>query len=83
MAEVIVYSTNDCVECSIVKKMLDQHGINYEVRNIMENKAYRQEVEDFGILGVPVTVYNGEAVKGMNPELQALVEKIQKNQQED
>jgi glutaredoxin-like protein NrdH len=79
MAEVIVYSTNDCVECSFVKQMLDQHGINYEVRNIMEDKAYRQEVEDLGILGVPVTVYNGEAVKGMNPELQALVEKIQKN----
>jgi glutaredoxin-like protein NrdH len=74
---VVVYSTKDCVECRFVKQMLEHKGIDFEVRDIMENKTYREEVESYGMLGVPVTVYNGEAVKGMNPELEKLVEKIE------
>ncbi|NJP38068.1 glutaredoxin family protein [Alkalicoccus luteus] len=73
MADVIVYSAPDCVECSFVKQMLDRKGVSYEVRDIMAEKAYREEVQELGLLGVPVTVYEGEAVKGMNPELEALV----------
>lgn len=77
MAEVIVYSTNDCVECGIVKRMLTEYDIAFEERNIVESIKYQKEVESLGIMGVPVTIYKEEAVKGMTPELQTLVERIQ------
>lgn len=79
MAEVIVYTTNDCVECNIVKRMMTAYEIEFEIRNIMENNVYQEEVSSYGMLGVPVTVYRGRAVKGMNEELQKLVEKIQQD----
>ncbi|PYZ91763.1 NrdH-redoxin [Salipaludibacillus keqinensis] len=74
--QVIVYSTNDCIECEFVKKMLLQNNIQFEIRDITTNQKYQQEVEKYGYLGVPVTVFGDTAVKGMNPDLQALVERM-------
>ncbi|CAM3790337.1 glutaredoxin family protein [Alkalicoccus chagannorensis] len=71
----LVYTTNDCVECDFVKKALDANDMAYEVRNVREHPAYQQEVEQLGFLGVPVTVYKEEAVKGMVPELEKLIAK--------
>ncbi|MEH7236703.1 glutaredoxin family protein [Bacillus sp. JJ1562] len=77
--EVIVYTTNDCVECTFVKKVLTEHGIPFDVRNIAENEVYQKEVERFGFLGVPVTVVGDRAVKGFTPELIELLEPLQKD----
>jgi glutaredoxin-like protein NrdH len=70
---VIVYSMEDCVECSYVKRMLMEEGIPFEVRDVMESEAYKKEVEKYGFLGVPVTVVGDQAVKGLNPELMELI----------
>ncbi|PYZ96219.1 NrdH-redoxin [Alteribacter lacisalsi] len=72
---VIVYSTKNCVECDLVKKMLDSKNVEYEVRDVMTSRDYQKEVEAFGFMGVPVTVVDGEAVKGLNPDLEKLIEK--------
>ncbi|WP_071392931.1 glutaredoxin family protein [Bacillus tuaregi] len=71
---VIVYTMDDCVECSIVKQMLTAEGIPFEARDITENEEYKREVEKYGFLGVPVTVVGERAVKGFNPELIELVQ---------
>ncbi|PIB39816.1 hypothetical protein AOA59_29990, partial [Pseudomonas sp. 2822-15] len=60
----IVYSTDDCIECEYVKKMLENEGIPYEVRDVQKVEKYQKEVEKFGFLGVPVTVLGDKAVKG-------------------
>lgn len=65
---VIVYTTTDCVECSLVKQMLTQVGIDYELRDVSENDKYQEEIEALGFPGVPVTVVNGRAIKGYRPE---------------
>lgn len=72
--QVIVYSTEGCVECNFVKKMLTDEGIPFEVRDVMESEEYQKEVEKFGFMGVPVTVVGDKAVKGFNPELIELLE---------
>ncbi|MGN7298921.1 glutaredoxin family protein [Ferdinandcohnia sp. SAFN-114] len=77
--EVIVYTTNDCVECTFVKKVLTENGIPFDLRNIAENVVYQKEVERFGFLGVPVTVVGDRAVKGFNPELIELLEPLKKS----
>ena len=72
--QVIVYSTEGCVECNFVKKMLTDEGIPFEVRDVMASEEYQKEVEKFGFMGVPVTVVGDKAVKGFNPELIELLE---------
>ncbi|MBI0577202.1 glutaredoxin family protein [Neobacillus cucumis] len=72
--QVIVYTTNDCIECTMVKQVLTQEGIPFEVRDISVNCAYQKEVEKFGFLGVPVTVVGNHAVKGFTNELKELIE---------
>jgi len=75
---VIVYSTEDCVECSYVKKMLTEEGISFEVRDVLKSEEYQEEVEKLGFLGVPVTVVGDRAVKGFNPEVIELIQSIKK-----
>jgi glutaredoxin-like protein NrdH len=76
--KVIVYTTNDCIECTMVKQVLTQEGIPFEVRDISTNTEYQKEVEKYGFLGVPVTVAGDKAVKGFTNELKDLMETIMK-----
>jgi glutaredoxin-like protein NrdH len=72
--QVIVYSTEGCIECTMVKKVLTEENIPFEVRDVLANSDYQQEVEKFGFLGVPVTVVGDRAVKGFTNELKELIE---------
>lgn len=76
--QVIVYSTEGCIECSMVKKVLTEENIPFEVRDVLANPEYQQEVEKFGFLGVPVTVVEDRAVKGFTNELKELIELAKK-----
>ncbi|MFT4417201.1 glutaredoxin family protein [Fredinandcohnia humi] len=76
---VIVYTTDDCVECTFVKRVLTEQKIPFEVRNIAKNDTFQKEVEKYGFLGVPVTVVGDRAVKGFNPELIELLSPLKKS----
>lgn len=74
-ANIIVYSTSGCSECSQVKQLLESKGLPFEVRDVMTSTVYQEEVEKLGFMGIPVTVAGDRAVKGFNlPELQELIE---------
>lgn len=78
--QVIVYSAQGCKECNMVKEMLTQEGIPFEVRDILANREYQEEVEKFGFMGIPVTAVGDQAVKGFNPaELNKLIELVKTN----
>lgn len=69
MAEqVIVYSGPGCSECQSVKELLTLKGIPFETRDVFANKAYREDVEKLGFMGIPVTVVGGRAIKGFDKE---------------
>jgi len=72
--QVIVYTTNDCIECTMVKKVLAEEKIPFETRNVADHPEYQKEVENFGYLGVPVTVFGGRTVNGFTNELKDLIE---------
>ncbi|OLS40380.1 glutaredoxin family protein [Bacillus sp. MRMR6] len=74
MTKVMVYTTNDCIECTMVKQVLTQEQISFEIRDISINPDYQKEVEKFGFLGVPVTVLGNRAVKGFTNELKELIQ---------
>jgi glutaredoxin-like protein NrdH len=77
--KVIVYTTNDCIECTMVKKVLTEEGIPFEDRNISTNPDFQIEVEKYGFLGVPVTVLGEKAVKGFTNELKEIMEIAKKS----
>jgi glutaredoxin-like protein NrdH len=80
MAEkIIVYTTNNCIECTMVKKILTEEGIPFEVRDISTHADYQKEVEKYGFLGVPVTVLGNKAVKGFTNELKEIMEIAKKS----
>jgi glutaredoxin len=64
---IIVYSAPGCSTCELVKNYLKDKGYNFEVRDLLSNQEYQKEVEAFGIMGIPVTVINGKAIKGFEP----------------
>lgn len=77
---VIVYSTQNCIDCNLVKQWLTAKGLAFEVRDVMTSRAYQEEVERFGFMGVPVTVVGDKAVKGYQPaELEQLVSSLSSN----
>ena len=62
---IIVYSAKLCLDCQQLKAFMDAHGIKYEVRDIRENPAYAEELEQkTGKLGVPYLILDGEWVRG-------------------
>jgi glutaredoxin-like protein NrdH len=63
----------------MVKKVLTEEGIPYEVRDISINAEYQLEVEKYGYLGVPVTVLGNTAVKGFTNELKEIIETAKKS----
>lgn len=65
---VVVYSTKGCIDCELVKKLLAEKGVTFEVRDVMEKREYQEAVEKFGFMGVPVTVVGDKAVKGYQPD---------------
>ena len=76
--QLIVYSTQDCIECTMVKQVLTEEGVPFEVRDVGMNPQFQKEVEAFGFLGVPVTVLGNRAIKGFTNELKEFIE-IAKN----
>jgi glutaredoxin-like protein NrdH len=65
---VLVYSKQHCIECNVLKRFLRDYGIPYEVRDCSAHPEYLAEVKAMGFLGVPVTVVNGTAVQGLQPD---------------
>jgi glutaredoxin-like protein NrdH len=72
--QVIVYSTKDCIECQMVKQVLTEEGIPFEVRDVSISSEFQMEVEKYGYLGVPVTVAGDKVVKGFTNELKEIIE---------
>lgn len=66
--QVVVYSRPHCIECNVLKRFFRDYEIEYEDRNCSEHPEYLDEVKEMGFLGVPVTVIDGEAVEGLQPE---------------
>lgn len=66
--QVIVYSAKMCGDCQHLKAFMDKHGIPYEERDIREEPAHGEELEEkTGKLGVPYVVIDGEWKRGYEP----------------
>jgi glutaredoxin 3 len=76
--EIIVYSTNACPFCTMVKDWLKEKKVEFEEINVGIDKEKAQEMIDkSGQMGVPVIDVKGEIIIGFDkPKLEtALKEK--------
>lgn len=64
----IIYSSNQCAQCKMTKRLLDMRNIPYNEFNVDDDPKYHDEVKKLsGQLRVPVTVIDERVVVGYNP----------------
>jgi len=62
-----VYTTPTCAFCSLVKKFLEDMGVQYDEIDLMADPSKVSElVEISGQLGVPVTVIGNQVIIGFD-----------------
>ncbi|HFH9839405.1 TPA: glutaredoxin-like protein NrdH [Streptococcus suis] len=71
---VTIYSKNDCVQCKMSKKFLDQYNVAYKEINLDEQPEYIEHVKSLGFSSAPVIETETESFSGFQPpKLKALV----------
>jgi glutaredoxin len=57
--KIVVYSSPGCSACSQVKGYLSRKNLRFEERDISRDESAARELEDLGLLAIPVTVIGG------------------------
>ncbi|HFI0213675.1 TPA: glutaredoxin-like protein NrdH [Streptococcus suis] len=71
---VTIYSKNNCVQCKMSKKFLDQHNVAYKEINLDEQPEFIEHVKSLGFSAAPVIETENEVFSGFQPtKLKALV----------
>lgn len=65
---VIVYSKENCPNCTLTYRDMDILGIEYETVDIEENKEALDKMISMGFRSAPVVEANGEYWSGYNQE---------------
>ncbi|TGB01843.1 glutaredoxin family protein [Halobacillus salinus] len=63
-SKVVVYTSRDCVHCESVITKLSEWNIDFEERNISDNREYFKELQKQKVYGTPATFVDGEKVLG-------------------
>ncbi|MCO0831963.1 glutaredoxin-like protein NrdH [Fructobacillus sp. W13] len=68
MAQVTVFTKNNCVQCKMTKKYLDQIGVAFEEINVEEQPEFLAQIKEQGFKQTPVVQIEGqEAFSGFQP----------------
>lgn len=68
---ITVYTSGpQCVDCTTIKRWLEQQGYSYTERNIRDDPAALQALNGLGFSGAPVTVIGDTVIDGL--ELKAI-----------
>ncbi|CAK1244624.1 Glutaredoxin (GrxC) [Fructobacillus fructosus] len=68
MPQVTVFTKNNCVQCKMTKKYLDQLGVAFSEINIEEQPQYLAQLKEQGFKQTPVVQIEGhDAFSGFQP----------------
>lgn len=62
---VVVYTSRDCASCNQVMDLLNEWNIDFEERNVSENRTYFKELQGKGVYGTPATFVDDHRVLGL------------------
>lgn len=69
-----VYYKNNCMQCKMVKRFLNEHGLEYSEINIEEQPEARDYLMNMNLKTVPVTEADSQVILGFNiTELRQLI----------
>lgn len=64
---ITVYSKNNCMQCKMTKKFLEQHGANFQEINIDELPEKVDYVKSLGFTSAPVIEADNLVFSGFQP----------------
>lgn len=64
---ITVYSKNNCIQCKMTKKFLEQHGANFQEINIDEHPEKVDYVKSLGFTSAPVIEADNLVFSGFQP----------------
>ncbi|HFZ7141384.1 TPA: redoxin NrdH [Streptococcus agalactiae] len=67
MAAITIFSKNNCMQCKMTKKFLDQHGADFEEINIDEKPEKIEYVKNLGFSAAPVIEAGNVVFSGFQP----------------
>ncbi|MGT2924433.1 redoxin NrdH [Streptococcus caviae] len=74
MAKITVFSKNNCMQCKMTKKFLEQNHVDFEEINIDEQPEKIDYVKSLGFTAAPVIEAGDMVFSGFQPaKLKALV----------
>ncbi|MCA0972805.1 glutaredoxin family protein [Halobacillus litoralis] len=62
--EVVVYTSRECDQCKVLISKLNEWEIDFEERNISDNREYFKELKSRKVYGTPATFVDGEKILG-------------------
>lgn len=69
MKKVTIYTSNTCPHCKAAKNYLKENNIDFEEKNVDEDRSAIDYLVEKGHRGVPVINIDGEDIVGFNKEL--------------
>ena len=69
MKKVTVYTSSTCPHCKAAKNYLKENNIDFEEKNVDEDRSAIDYLVEKGHRGVPVINIDGEDIVGFNKEL--------------
>ena len=71
---VTIYSKNNCVQCKMAKKFLDQHQVAYTEINLDDQPEFIDHVKSLGFSSAPIIETESDVFSGFQPgKLKALI----------
>lgn len=64
---ITLYSKNNCMQCKMTKKFLEQHGANFQEINIDEHPEKVDYVKSLGFTSAPVIEADNLVFSGFQP----------------
>lgn len=66
MSKVTVYSSDTCPYCVAVKDYLKENKVEFEEKNVSQDKQARAELMEKGHMGVPVILIDDQEIVGFD-----------------
>ncbi|MGI8316503.1 glutaredoxin family protein [Halobacillus mangrovi] len=63
-SKVVVYISRNCTQCEHVIARLSEWGVDFEERNVSDNREHFKELQSKRIYGTPATFVDGEKILG-------------------
>lgn len=64
--KIVVFTSDTCGYCHMVKDYLNENNITFEERNVSSDKEARKELMSKGFMGVPVIYIDDEIIQGFD-----------------